>query len=150
MVLKFIFFQHYWELINVHHCTSLRCTTTWYSDLHRLWNDYQNRFSKCPSPYIDTIKRKERKKGKKKKVSLRWELLYFTLLLAFLHVIQKGELKSSCCTLIISLVLMYLIFIPLTTFLHSLSYHPWLLVTRSLISFFVSLLYFLIFHVYFS
>lgn len=79
MVLKFIFFQHYWELINVHHCTTLRCTTTWYSDLHRLWNDYQNRFSKCPSPYIDTIKRKERKKGKKKKVSLRWELIFHSL-----------------------------------------------------------------------
>lgn len=55
--------------------------------------------------------KKRKEKGEKIKVSLWWELLYFTVLLAFLHVIQQGELKSSCCTLITSLVLMYLIFV---------------------------------------
>ena len=47
-VIRIYFFHHYWELINVHHCTSLRCIT-WWSDLRILWNDYQNTFSKGPS-----------------------------------------------------------------------------------------------------
>ena len=52
------------------------------------------------------------KEREKEEVSLWWELLHFTLLLAFLHVIHQGELKPSCYTLITFLVLTYLIFVP--------------------------------------
>ena len=35
--------QFYWEVIDIHHCVSLR-HTTWWCDLHILWNDYHKRF----------------------------------------------------------------------------------------------------------
>ena len=36
---KEIFFQFYWELIDIHHCIHLRYTAGWF-DLHILWNGY--------------------------------------------------------------------------------------------------------------
>ena len=41
---KSFFFQFYWEIIDIYHCISFRCTAWWF-DLHILWNDYHNRFS---------------------------------------------------------------------------------------------------------
>lgn len=49
------FFQSYWEIIDIHHYTNLRCITQW-SDLHLLRNDRYNSFSQHPSPHTDTMK----------------------------------------------------------------------------------------------
>lgn len=45
----------------MHHYINLRCTTGWF-DLHRLWNNYHNRFSEYSLSDTDTIKKKEKKK----------------------------------------------------------------------------------------
>ena len=37
-----IFFWFYWEIIDIHHCMSLRCRAWWF-DLHIPGNDYHNR-----------------------------------------------------------------------------------------------------------
>ena len=60
----FCFPQFYWEIIDVHYWVNLRHTVWWF-DLHILWNDYHNKFSKYPSCHVDTIKEKEEKRRKK-------------------------------------------------------------------------------------
>ena len=45
-------------------CIYLRHIAWWFN-LHILWNDYHNKFSKYPSCHVDTIKEKEEKRRKK-------------------------------------------------------------------------------------
>lgn len=53
-------FKFYQEIVDTHHCESLR-RTAWWLDLPILWNDH-NRFGRYPPSHRDTIKRKEGRK----------------------------------------------------------------------------------------
>lgn len=55
-------FKFYQEVIDIHHCVSLRRTPRWL-DLHIPWNGH-NRFRRHPSSHIDIIQRKEGRKEK--------------------------------------------------------------------------------------
>lgn len=56
--------QFYWEIMDIHHCISLRHRASWFY-LHILWNDYHNRISWQLYSQIHTIKIKERRRKRK-------------------------------------------------------------------------------------
>ena len=54
-----IFFQFYWNRIDIHHCESLRCRAQWL-DLRILWNGDHKKLGSHPSSHIDKRERKKK------------------------------------------------------------------------------------------
>ena len=77
-----IFFQFYWETIDMHHCLSLRRSARWF-DLRILWNDY-NRLTS-----IFSYRCNEKGNKRKRNFSLWWEFFGFTLLTIFLYIMLQ-------------------------------------------------------------
>ena len=72
-ILLKIIFQVYWEIINIHHCVSLRYTESWIH-LHILWNNIMTiHLINTHVSHLDIVRRKE------KIFSLWWEFLRTTL-----------------------------------------------------------------------
>ena len=71
-ILLKIIFQVYWEIINIHHCVSLRYTESWIH-LHILWNNIMTiHLVNTHVSHLDTVRRK-------KNFFLWWEFLRTTL-----------------------------------------------------------------------
>ena len=64
----------YWDIIEVKHCVSVRCTALWL-DWHTSWKYVHNTYSE--HPHLTYI---EHERNRKKFSSLWWELLGLTLI----------------------------------------------------------------------
>ena len=92
----YVFFYFYWNIIDIQHCSSLRCTAQWF-DLTYTWNGHHNN-----KVNIHHLNRQQHSINRK---MFRWKFLRFTVLTTFIYNIQLCWL--SCCA---SFIMLYITF----------------------------------------